>query len=166
MTHLYELSEQYKILTDILESGECNQDNVEQILKQVTDELNNKAGNIGKLILSLSSDNESLGGEIQRLSMRKTATSNKIDWLKSYLLQELTCANIEKIKTALISINVRTNPTSVKVLNPNEVPVEYRRIIPETWEVDKVKILELVKSTGEIPNGVEVIRDKKRIEVK
>lgn len=166
MVHLYELSTQYSLLTDLLESGEATQESVESLLKEITTQINDKAESIGKLILSLESDTNVIIGEINRLTQRKTTKLNRIEWLKTYLLQELTCANLDKVKTPVVSVSIRTNPPSINVVNPNIVPQEYRRIIPETFEIDKKKILDAIKDTGEIIAGIEVIKDKKRLEVK
>jgi hypothetical protein len=110
MPHLYELSEAYKALTELLESSEANEESINSLLKEVTTALNDKAESIGKLILSLDADTDVIAGEIIRLAQRKTSKLNRIEWLKSYLLQELSAANIDKVKTPIISILVKPNP--------------------------------------------------------
>lgn len=166
MPHLYELSEQYSTLQFLLDNSEATQEQIEYALKEIETQLNDKAESIGKIILSLDAEANLINGEIQRLAQRKSSKINRIEWLKSYLLQQLSNANIDKVKTPILNIAIKTNPPSINVLNPNLVPQEYRRVIPETFEIDKRKILDAIKSTGEAIEGIEVIRDKKRVEVK
>ena len=157
MTTLYELTGQYLQLNEESDMAQLN---------ELKDTIENKVENIGKLILSLKSESEDIDEEIARLVMRRNARDNQMTSLKQYLLQEMTLMNIDKIKRTLFTVSVRINPPSVNVLNKEDVPVHFRRIIPETWEVDKRTIIENFKANGEIPNGCEVIYDKKSLQIR
>ena len=165
---LYELTNEYKALTSLLESD----DNIEEekqvrnLLNEITTQLNVKAENIAKLILSLNADMETIDSEVKRLVQRKTSLNNKIEYLKSYLLEELVKAQVDKIKGSVVNISIRNNPPSCNILDFEKIPTEYKREIPAKWEADKSKILTNFKTTGEIIDGVEIIKDKKCLVIK
>lgn len=166
MTHLYELSTQYRFLTEALESEEFQEDQVKAKLSEITTQIQDKALNIGKMVLSYESDILALDAELSRLSKRRASAINRAEWLKSYLLTEMVVAGIDKVKGDVLNVAVQNNPPSVQIVNQDEIPSEYRREIPATWQPDKNKILTQFKTYGEIVSGVEIIRDKKRIVIK
>ena len=165
--HLYELSKQYADTKSWLESDEIiDEVLLRQKFAETSDQLKIKAENIGKMVLEYESDVATLDNEISRLSARKKSLATKTDWLKSYLLEQMQNAQIDKIPCDILTISLRKNPPSVIVLNPDEVEQKFRRIIPETYEIDKKSILENFKISGEIPVGCDIKTDKKSIVIK
>lgn len=71
--------------------------------------------------------------------------------------------NITKVKRDTITISILDNPPSVEVIDIDETPGEYIRIIPEVREADKKTIIEHFKETGEIIPGTDMILNKKHI---
>ena len=166
MKHLYELTGEYRFLeSDLEEEGDAF-GVLENALKEVKDNIEEKSENIAKFILSLNAEVDTIKAEETRLLTRRKSIENRTMWLKDYLLRELEAVNIDKIKRELITISVRDNPPSVKVIDEELIPKEYRRIIPETWEVEKRAIIDQFKSTGEIVDGVEIITDRKSLQIK
>jgi len=163
---VYELADTYNALTSLLEEEGATEEALQGQLRVIQEAFNAKAENIGKLILSLDGEATAITDELTRLNARKQATERKAEWLKSYLLQEMVNARIEKIKGTLVSLAIRNNPPSVSVLDINLVPMAFRRIIPERFEADKKLILDHVKSTGEVVPGCEIVTDKKSLSVK
>ena len=164
--HLYELTAEYRFLEIEIEAGDGDTDALQLQLDDIVGQLGDKAENIGKYILSLKADSEAIKTEIDRLATRRKAIDNKAEWLKSYLLSQMIYAEIDKIKKDVLTISVRTNPPSINIENQDEIPTEYRRVIPETWEPDKKAILEHVKATGEIVPGCHIVTDKKSLVVR
>lgn len=163
MTHLYELSMAYKMLQD---TEELTEEELATALANVNELFNEKACNIGKLALSLQADAKAIDTELERLSQRKQAMTNKVNWLKGYLAQEMEVTNTEKIKDELFTISLVSNPPSVQVDNEELIPADYWRIIPETKAVDKQTILANYKETQTVVPGVSIITDKKHILIK
>ena len=161
--HLYELTDQIKFLQ---EDTELEEEEFAKKLGEIQGRFEDKAENIGKLYLSLQADVNALKSEEERLESRRQTIERKSEWLKRYLLQELIVANIDKVKRDVLTISVRVNPPSVNVVDEEVIPQEFRRVIPETWQPDKKQIIEHFKNTGEIIAGVEMITDKKRVEIK
>ena len=164
--HLYELSDTYKVLGEI--EGESEEEIIalKSGLADIKDEIDQKVENIGKFILSLEAEVKGVKEEESRLSARRRSTENKIEWLKDYLITEMTSTGIDKVKRDTITVSVRTNPPSVGISELNDIPAGYRKIIPESWQPDKIAILENFKETGEIIPGTTIITDRKHLSIK
>lgn len=163
---LYQLSQQYTAIEGMLENEYITREEIDTSLADIKDQIEDKVESIGKMILSLSANIEAILVEEERLAKRRHAMQNLIEWLKGYLLAEMTQVNIDKVKRELVTVSVGTNPPSVEVVQLDEIPQEYRRVIPETWQPDKKAILEHFKSTGDIVWGCDVITNKKHITVR
>jgi phage host-nuclease inhibitor protein Gam len=159
---LYEITRDLVLLKDIdvLEptNGEPEENRLEQ-LRQALDNLNmkfaDKVTNIVKFVKNLEAQRDAVAVEAKRLSDRKKAIDNRIDWLKNYVKTAMQATQSEKIKYALFTIYVGQSQPSVEVLNIDEVDEQFIKI---KKEVDKTKTLEQVKSTGVIPSGVNIVQ--------
>jgi hypothetical protein len=78
----------------------------------------------------------------------------------------MTVANINKIKGDVLDLSLRANPPSVNIIDNDSIPDDYRKIIPESWQPDKISILKAFKDNGEIVSGCEIITDKKTLVIK
>lgn len=163
---LYELSDDYRKLQTELDNEETEQDSITAILSQVKEQFDEKVENIGKLILSLKADAEAVKLEEQRLAKRRKTLDEKAEWLKGYLQDELTNTGVEKVKGVLLTVSLRKNPPSINVVDVMQIPDRFWRVIPEVREPDKKAIIEQFKATGEIIDGVEIVTDKKHLEIK
>jgi len=168
MAKLYKLTENYQTIEAMLgqEIDYITQEEVIQTLANIKDEFEEKVSSIGKLVLELKSDIESVKAEEDRLAKRRVAFANKMEWLKNYLLVEMQSANILKVKRDVISVSVQNNPPSAELIDIDEVPEQYIRVIPEKRELDKKAIIEHFKDTGEIVSGVDIITDKKFVSIR
>lgn len=164
--HLYEIADEYRSFLANADSEEFNEDILKSKLAEITGKFNDKAENIGIMALELQADSKALDDEITRLSNRKRAIDNKVSWLKGYLLQEMLNSAIDKVPGKIVTLSLRNAPPSVNILDKNAVPENYRRVIPESWDINKSAILENFKTTGEIPNGCEVITNKKSLMIR
>jgi hypothetical protein len=169
---LYELSEQYRNLSELYLTDIANPNEPQEIdilklqLDSITDQLKTKSENIAKLVLNYESDADATDKEIKRLSSRKTTLENRVKYLKDYLLNEMQFAKLDKIQGEILNLSLCKSPKSVVILDKEQVPVIFRRTIPETYEIDKRSIIENFDKTGEIPNGTDVITDKKYLKIK
>jgi phage host-nuclease inhibitor protein Gam len=159
---LYDITRELVLLKefDALEptNGEAEENRLEQ-LRQALDNLNmkfvDKVTNIVKFIKNLEAQRDAIAVETKRLSDRKKAIDNRIDWLKNYVKAAMQATQCETIKYALFTIYVGQSQPSVEVLNIDDVDEQFIKI---KREVDKTKILEQVKSTGVIPAGVNIVQ--------
>jgi hypothetical protein len=165
--HLYELSERYKnILTTIENDDQFDEEILRQNLMEITLLFEEKVESMAKIIKGLEASQTAYKAESERLAQKAKATQSKMDWLKNYLIVEMQNAKQEKVQGIVLSVSVKSNPPSCKVIDEKLIPNEFFRIIPETKEVDKIKLIANLKSTGESVPGVEFITDKKSLQIK
>jgi len=80
------------------------------------------------------------------------------------LLEQIQVVSIDKLPCDLFTISLAKNPISVKIIDETKIAPEFWRTIPETKEVNKNAILISFKETeGVIPDGVEIITDRKHL---
>ena len=169
MPQLYKLTERYNTISNMLDSDNyeyITKESIHASLADIKDQITDKIDSIAKLVLSLKADVTGIDPEIERLKKRKESTNNTIEWLKSYLLTEMIATGITKAKKDVVTVSIADNPPSVESIDEELLPVEYRKIIPETWHTDKIAIINHFKETGEIVAGVELTLNKKHINIR
>jgi hypothetical protein len=166
--HLYELSERFKNIQNTIENdGESfDEATLRQNLMEVTLLFDEKVESLAKIVKGLEAQQTAYKTEAERLTQKAKSAANKADWLKNYLSVELQNAKRDKVEGLVLNVILKTNPPSCKVIDEKQIPATFWRIIPEQKEVDKVGILSNFKQTGEVPNGVEIITDKKSVQIK
>ncbi len=160
MTTLYELTEQFQNICDILESLEDEQipvelqREVESILAQKDEtqaELHQKIDGYISLIKHLEMFADMREREAKRMAELAKRDRKKIDFLKSRLIDHLKATGTDKMKTSKFSLGVRQAsqaPLTVKG-SLNDLPDEFKKV---TIEPDKKALRDAIKSEVE---GVE-----------
>lgn len=151
---LYELSEAYKNLWNMVEDDETDLTIVEQALQTVEGAIETKAGNIAIFIHNLDSEAKLIKGEEDRLKSRRQAIENKRDRIKEFLQFSLEQMGLEKVKTATHTIAIQNNPPAVQIINEDEIPGRFLTLVPEHYEVNKKAISEALKSGEEVPGAI------------
>ena len=82
---LYELSQNYKNLEQLLDNDDIPTELIEKALNDVTDNINIKAENICKVLKNMSGDIATLKEEEKRLSTMRKGIENKYKSLFGYL---------------------------------------------------------------------------------
>ena len=160
MTKLYKLAERYNTIQGMLDrdTEEITREEINESLSNIKDEIEDKVASIGKLVLELKSDIESVKAEEDRLARRRSGFASKMEWLKLYLLAEMLSTNTLKVKKDVISVSVQNNPPSAELID--------LELVPEQQEPDKKAIIEQFKDTGEIVPGINIITDKKFVSIR
>ena len=142
-----------------------------------------KVEHIGSLLLSWRDEIELIDAQItihethaNRLKAIKRTRENNSYWLEQYtaycfLANEERYPPTEKKKNPiwrfpLFKMEVADIPISVNVLDETKVPARFKRIPVPKPEVNKMDILAYYKETGEVPEGIEIVTNKKRLVVK
>jgi len=112
----------------------------------------NKIDGYGHIISKLKSEEDRLSDLIKRLQGRKTATQNKQQRIKDYLLFQMISNKLEKVAGNIYTVRVSNN-SSVDVFDPEILPREYCRVIPEKLEPDKGAIKDAIKTGATIPGA-------------
>ena len=147
---LYELTQNYLNLLDLLENPDIPKEIVESALEEVEGNFEDKAENIVKLIKSIEADIKAYKEEETRLSTRRKTLENKVKGLKEYLESSMIALDKKDIKGKIFTLAIKKNPPSVVIDDFNILPMEYKKI--EEKE-DKKKIKESIDNGVEVPGA-------------
>ena len=152
MAKLYELTEQYNNLMELMENPDVPQEMLEESLNQINDELDTKLENIAKVIKSFEVDTKGLKEEEKRLADRRKAKENKISSLKEYVEGAMRSTGVFKVKGKVFTLAIQKNAPSVLIKDLECIPNEYFKV---KKEVDKTLLKEKLKE-GQIIEGAEL----------
>lgn len=97
---------------------------------------------------------EQVDNEIKRLQVFKKFLINRDERYNNYVMQNMKQLGIEKIETKGGSVQVAKSPLSVEITDENKIPTDFLKI-EMVQKVDKNKIKEEFKKTGEVLDGVK-----------
>ena len=103
--------------------------------------------------------------EEKRISEKRKMLENRVIKFKEYVKECMEKNGITKIETGLGNLTIAKNPISVEIVNEEEIPSEYKTEIVAV-KVDKTKIKNNFKETGEIPNGVNIVTNNTSLRIK
>lgn len=152
---LYELNAAYMNVLDLIEDG-AEEDVIETVLKNLDDEIENKADSYAIVIKKIESSIDMISEETKRLNAKKRTLSANVDRMKRLLEESMILQDKKKFKTDKFSFNVQKNPLSVKILSEDEISEDFKEIV-ETVKIDKKAIIKAFKDGEEI-KGAEVIQ--------
>lgn len=150
MSKLYELTRDFQLIQEMIESGE---DGLADTLEAINLAIEDKLENVAKVIKNLEGEAKAFKEEEQRLADRRRSLENNIKHLKQYAENSMLVTGDKKIKAGLFTFALQKNPPSVSVFNDLIVPKKY--YVPVDPKLDKNKIKEDLKNGESIP-GVEM----------
>ena len=136
MRPLYDISKRYQNLWDICLDENVDLDTLEDALKSVEGELDDKVANGIGLIQDLKYHADAMGEESKRLAARKKAIENKIDCLKNYYRDHLQAMGKTKVLTnrGTMSVVKAGGKRPLKIDDESLIPAEFKFVIAQ---VDK-----------------------------
>ena len=146
MANIYELTESIKLLWDLMDQGELDDDVLNDAMMNSQEDLKDKLEGYCKFIRQMESDVDGISSEIKRLQDRKAVLKNTIERSKKVMQMAMETAGEKKVKGQIFTISIQANPESV-VLDAQElenIPDEYLKI--KDPEVDKAKLKEDLKN--------------------
>lgn len=149
----------------IMEQEEITPELKEKLEKELTELLQQKSQNIIGYTKNIELTIEAMKTEEKRISEQRKVLENKLDNFKQYVKECMEQNGINKIETGLGTISIANNPISVEIENEEEVPDEFKAVITTT-KIDKTKIKDNFKETGEIPKGVKINTENTRLQIK
>lgn len=163
---LYQLTGEFLAVEGMLSNPDYDKQAALQVIESIKTDFEVKVENIGKLVLSNKASIAGIDAEIDRLTNRKKALENTNEWLKSYLVTEMTTIGTTNIKTDILTVYVSTAQKSVEIENLDIIPIEFCNIIPETRVANKTLIRNHSLETGEIIPGTRILDGKKYVVIK
>ena len=158
MFKLYELTEMYQNLWEVIEDENVDLNALEIALSTLEDNIETKAESIAKFVKSMDGNIATLREEEKRLANKRKALENKQISMKGYLENQLTQIGRDKVVTTLFTIAMQNNPPSVKFTNEDLIPEKYKERI-ETIKIPKKAILDDLKAGIEVA-GTEYVQTR------
>lgn len=116
MNTLYTLSEQYKAFLDMIENEEDVDATAFQItLEMLEDDIGGKLEALGIVYKDLMSDASAIDDEMKALKQRSDAKKRRAEWIKDYLILNMTMLGKSKFETAKAVISLPKPKPSVEV---------------------------------------------------
>lgn len=147
MANIYDLKDSYLMIQDMILNGD---EELEEVLKTISDEIEVKADGYASIIANLTSDIEGIKAEEKRLAERRKHLEANVFALKETLFNAMKETGKTKFKTNLFSFNIAKNggtkPIVMKV-DVSELPDDLV-IIKE--EPDKKAIAKYIEATGDL----------------
>ena len=146
MANIYELTESIRLLWDLMDQGELDDDVLKDAMMNSQEDLKDKLENYCKFIRQMESDVDGISVEIKRLQDRKAVLKNTIDRSKKVMQMAMETAGEKKVKGQIFTISIQANPESV-VLDEQyieNIPPEYLKV--KDPELDKAKLKEDLKN--------------------
>ena len=150
---LYEITDGFMDLLNKQE--ELSEEDVKEISEELQIALKDKSNNIVGYYKDRKAFIEAIDNEIKRLQDYKKAVSNQVESYKDYVKSNMEVLGIEKIETPLGKISITKSPISIEIINESEIPEDYKEVVTSI-KVDKKKIADNFKETGEIISGVKI----------
>ena len=159
---LYEITNAFPSL---MESEEITEEDKAKIKEELTLLLQQKSQNTIAYVRNMELTIEAMKSEEKRISEQRKLKENKLVKFKEYVKECMETNGITKIETGLGTMSIAKNPLSVEIINEDEVADEYKEKVV-TVKIDKTKIKNNFKETGEIPAGVNILTNNTSLRIK
>ena len=165
MANLYELIGIYEDFSRMYNQAETDEEmlEAEALLIESESNLVEKIENISRLIKNFEAERDAFKRESDRLNSKAKSFDNKVKNLKRYLEDSLTHAGVDKVKGDMFTVSLQNNPLSLSVSDIGNIPDEFIRT-PEP-KVNKRELLDYIKETGEVFDGV-TLEQKKSLRIR
>ena len=159
---LYEITNAFPAL---MESEEITEKEKNELEAELTMLLQQKSQNIIGYTKNIELTINAMKEEDDRIASNRKALENKLTRFKQYVKECMENNGITKIETGLGTLSIAKSPVSVEIVNEDEVPSEFKQEVV-TVKIDKTKIKNNFKVTGEIPAGVNIVTTNTNLRIK
>ena len=165
MANIYELTESIRLLWDLMDQGELDDDVLKDAMMNSQEDLKDKLEGYCKFIRQMESDVDGISVEIKRLQDRKAVLKNTIERSKKVMQMAMETAGEKKVKGQIFTISIQANPESV-VLDESyieNIPPEYLKV--KEPDIDKAKLKEDLKN-GVNLDGIAHLEQTESLRIK
>lgn len=160
---LYQLTHEYRDLLHTLSDMDIDAQTVLDTIEStgLQESIAQRTQSRVFVMRSMRAHAEMIDAEIKRLSKLKKHYEQRADALESSTLALLQSADIHVVEGDLMVVKIRSNPPSVEVFDPDQVPTEYLRTPePPPPAPDKTAIKDALKRGIDIP-GARLIQTQR-----
>jgi hypothetical protein len=160
--NLYEVTAFQNFIEKIAEEneGEIPEHLFQQLVEKETESIQQIEG-LCKYLRNLELGVDMCTAEIKRILTMTNKAQKRMDSIKKYLLPYV--AKHKKIEAGTFTLSTRKSE-SVNIIDKEKIPINYRTVIPETWNPDKKLIKDDIKK-GVIVPGAE-LQEKDNLQIK
>ncbi|MGJ0690149.1 siphovirus Gp157 family protein [Veillonella seminalis] len=157
MNSLYDLSENYKTLMQMIEDAELDEEAQEDLpvledtLLMIDDSLEGKVDNICRLYFNWKNEAEMFKKEADRLTKRRKVLTDRVERLKTYLQENIEKVTDKPYATGLFKTGYRKSVVT-EIDDLNAVPDEFKKI---AITPDKTAIKNAIKA-GAVIDGAHL----------
>ena len=144
---------------------EMSEEDKNKVEEELTTLLQKKSNSVIAYSKNIELAIKAMKEEETRISTNRKTLENRLEQFKKYVKECMEGNGINKIETDLGTLSIARSPISIEIVNEEEIPDEYKEVI-FTTKVDKKKIAEAFKSTGELIEGVEIHTDNTNLRIK
>lgn len=159
---LYEITNAFPVL---MENEEISEEDKKKIEDELVALLQQKSQNIIGYTKNIELTINAMKEEEKRIADNRKVLENNLTRFKEYVKECMENNGFTKIETELGTLSIAKSPTSVEIINEDEVPSEFKQEVV-TVKIDKTKIKNNFKETGEIPAGVNIITTNTNLRIK
>ncbi len=159
---LYTITNAFPML---MENEEITLEDKQKIEEELTVLLQQKSQNTIGYIRNIELTVEAMKNEEKRISEQRKTLENRVERFKQYVKECMERNNIPKIQTALGTLIITRSPISVEIVNEDEIPSGFKKEVITT-QIDKTKIKNYFKETGEIPEGTNIVTSNTSLRIK
>lgn len=157
MSNLYELTNEYKAISDKLHEADLDETTIADTLESIGGDLQEKAVNVAKFFRNMESMADQIKQAESQMAERRKAIEKRAASLKAYLKDNMERAGITKIESPWFCVSIAQNPASVQIDDESLIPDDYMREIPATFAPDK-KLMKSAMDEGYTIPGARLVR--------
>ena len=151
--NIFELTAQYQLLQDALENGE----DVEEMLEQISDDIETKAESYARIMKNLESDIEGLKKAEEEAKEKRDRLEKAKERMKSNLFDSMIKTGKRKFKSGIFNFSIVKNGGKDPIIlnqdiKPEDLPEELKNI-KTTVTPNKEAIREYIMETGDLTYG-------------
>lgn len=153
MSHLYELTAQFKELAEIADNADEDLAvAVRDTMEAIEGEFQEKGKAVAMISLNMDGDIDAIQAQIDRLTERKRVIVNRKESLKEYLRLNMEATGISKIFHPLFTITLGKGKPIVVIDEESKIPDDFMRVTT-SMAPNKVEIAKALKDGIDVPGA-------------
>lgn len=162
---LYNITNKFVELIDKAQEGELTEEEYNELGQELAIQLQEKGSNIIGYAKNIELTIEAKKTEEKRIAESRKSDERKLENFKKYVKENMERLGITKLETELGTLSIAKSPLSVEITNEDEIPSEFKQEI-KTIKIDKKKIADNFKATGELIEGAIIHTDNTNLRIK
>ena len=139
---LYEITDQYREALRLFEdmSEEISAQTIEATMESIEHEFHEKCVQVAMMIKTQEADAAAIKEAEKEMAERRKRLEKSIDWLKEYLIINMTTTDNRIIKCPYFDIRTVATAGSIEVIDMEQIPAQYIDIkVVESVKLQEIK---------------------------